>query len=131
LDRRVCDAAARSDDTLGFESWRSRLREAFRITIGAAGRRVHAELHGELVGDESTILQRLLDRRQRSFEHGPRLCVLDPDLEAHVAAIQHDVDAHGTELRWIETQRHRLAAFVTNGGDLPDDLLGHRSARYR
>ena len=80
------------------------MREAFRIAIAAAGRGVHAELDGELVGDESTILQRLPDRRQRSFDHGTRPRVLGPDLEADVTAVQHDVDAHGTELRWIEAQ---------------------------
>src|SRR5258706_8454563 len=55
LDRRACDAAARSDHAFRFGGWGRRwVREAFRVAIGAAGRGVHAELHGQLVGDEST-----------------------------------------------------------------------------
>src|SRR5438034_703760 len=90
LDRRACDAAARSDHAFRFGGWgRRRVREAFRIVAGTAGRGVHAELDGELVGDESTILQRLPDRRQRSFDHRTRFRMLGPDLEADVTAVQH------------------------------------------
>src|SRR5258706_5761929 len=53
LDRYARDAA-RSDHAFRFGGMRRRrVCEAFRVAIGSAGRGVHAELDGELVGDES------------------------------------------------------------------------------
>jgi hypothetical protein len=94
-------------------------------------RRVQSKLDRDPAGDYALLRERLLELGQGLLEGGPRALLLCPDMKGQPLALEHGLYAHGTELGWIEAERHFLSPVAMRQRHTFRDLLDRGARRDR